>query len=177
VTLYNVKQDNAKWLWMTAGRNVIVAYFKALSWHSPGENSQFPAIKQPPSNTLFLCSVGYEVLTVVVMKSTIFCDMIPCSPLKANHRFGDISPPFQGRRISLLSCWFLAQLILRACRWRWYVLPKRWLTFNELHSIISQKTVLFTLPSCSSAWSNKAYLLPIKWVMMIQASEISLYRD
>jgi hypothetical protein len=29
-------------------------------------------------------------------------------------------------------------------RWRWYVPPKRCLTFNRLHSIISQKTELYT---------------------------------
>jgi hypothetical protein len=32
--------------------------------------------------------VGFEVLTVVVMKSTIFWDITPCSPLSVNRRFG-----------------------------------------------------------------------------------------
>jgi hypothetical protein len=40
--------------------------------------------------------------------------------------------------------WFLAWLILWPNRWRWNVPPKRQLTFNELHSIIYQKTELFT---------------------------------
>jgi hypothetical protein len=31
--------------------------------------------------------VGSDVLTAVVMKSYIFCDVISCSPLKANRRF------------------------------------------------------------------------------------------
>jgi hypothetical protein len=31
---------------------------------------------------------GFEVLTAVIMKSTIFWDMTPCSPLKFNRRFG-----------------------------------------------------------------------------------------
>jgi hypothetical protein len=31
--------------------------------------------------------VGFEVLTAVVMKSTIFWDITPCSPLKVNRRF------------------------------------------------------------------------------------------
>jgi hypothetical protein len=44
--------------------------------------------------------VGFEVLTAVGMKSTIFWDITPCSPLSVNWRF-------------------------------------------KLHSIISQKTVLF----------------------------------
>jgi hypothetical protein len=32
--------------------------------------------------------VGFEVLTAVVMKSTIFWDRMLCSPLKVNRRFG-----------------------------------------------------------------------------------------
>jgi hypothetical protein len=31
--------------------------------------------------------VGFEVLTMVVMKSTIFWDITPCSPLNVNRRF------------------------------------------------------------------------------------------
>jgi hypothetical protein len=33
-------------------------------------------------------SVGFEVLTAVVMKSTIFWDITPCSPLSIHRRFG-----------------------------------------------------------------------------------------
>jgi hypothetical protein len=32
--------------------------------------------------------VGFEILTAVVMKSTIFWDVTPCSPLSVNRRFG-----------------------------------------------------------------------------------------
>jgi hypothetical protein len=32
--------------------------------------------------------VGSEVLTAMVMKSNIFWDITPCSPLKVNRRFG-----------------------------------------------------------------------------------------
>jgi hypothetical protein len=32
--------------------------------------------------------VGFEVLTAVVMKSTIFWDISPCGPLSVNRRFG-----------------------------------------------------------------------------------------
>jgi hypothetical protein len=35
-----------------------------------------------------LMSVGFEVLTTVVMKRTVFWDIISCSPLKVNRRFG-----------------------------------------------------------------------------------------
>jgi hypothetical protein len=33
-------------------------------------------------------NVGFEVLTAVIMKSTDFCDITPCSPLKVNRLFG-----------------------------------------------------------------------------------------
>jgi hypothetical protein len=45
--------------------------------------------------------VGFEVLTPVVMKSTIFWDITPCSPLKVNRRFGwTYRLHYQSRRIS-----------------------------------------------------------------------------
>jgi hypothetical protein len=54
---------------------------------------------------------------------TIFWDITPC--------------------LSTASRWLLARLILRPWRWRRYVPPKRRLTFNGLHGVISQKMVLF----------------------------------
>jgi hypothetical protein len=45
--------------------------------------------------------VGFEVLAAVVMKTTIFCDITPCSPLEYNRRFkGTYRLHLQGRRIS-----------------------------------------------------------------------------
>jgi hypothetical protein len=43
--------------------------------------------------------VGFEVFTAVVMKSIIFWDMTPCSPLSVNRRFGGTYRlHLQGRR-------------------------------------------------------------------------------
>jgi hypothetical protein len=48
-----------------------------------------------------LSHVGFEVLTAVVMKSTIFWDITLCSLLNVNRRFrGIYHLHFQGRRIS-----------------------------------------------------------------------------
>jgi hypothetical protein len=45
-------------------------------------------------------SVGFQVLTAVVMKNTLFWNITPCSPLKANRRFGGTCRlSLQGRRI------------------------------------------------------------------------------
>jgi hypothetical protein len=45
--------------------------------------------------------VGYEVPMAVVMKSSIFWDIMPHTPFKVNRRFrGTCRLHFQGRRIS-----------------------------------------------------------------------------
>jgi hypothetical protein len=45
--------------------------------------------------------LGFEVLTAVSMKSTIFWDITPRSPLNVNRRFGaTYRLHLQGRRIS-----------------------------------------------------------------------------
>jgi hypothetical protein len=66
--------------------------------------------------------LGFEVLTAVVIKSSIFWDITPCSLLKVNRRFGGIYRlHLQDRRLRWQAewlCWFLAQLILRLRRWR-----------------------------------------------------------
>jgi hypothetical protein len=56
--------------------------------------------------------VGFEVLTEVVMKSSIIWDITPCNPLEVNGRFGGTCAELQ---ICLLpaSCWFLSWLLLR----------------------------------------------------------------
>jgi hypothetical protein len=85
---------------------------------------------------------------------------MPCSPLKVNQHFGGTYCfHLQCQRISWtrnqgesrwkqssLTTYFRAGFLLRLffCHWRWrrYVSPKHWLTFNGLHGIISQKIVL-----------------------------------
>jgi hypothetical protein len=77
------------------------------------------------------------------MKSPIFWDITPCSPLKVNRRFGGIC--VQGRRISQARNHQEAgskqgqRLILRPWRWCQHVPPKRRLIFNGLHGVISRK--------------------------------------
>jgi hypothetical protein len=102
--------------------------------------------------------VGFEVLTPVVMKSTVFRDTTLCGPLKVDRRFErTYRLHLQGRRISkarsqsaghLFSCWYYALLILRPWRRTRYVPPKRRLIFNGLHGIISQ-IILFKILSYS----------------------------
>jgi hypothetical protein len=83
---------------------------------------------------MFIYFVGFEVLRATVMRSSIFWDIRPCSPLKVNQ---------SSRSCHLVSRWFLACLILRTWRWRRNVPPKRRLTFDGLHGVISQKIELF----------------------------------
>jgi hypothetical protein len=48
--------------------------------------------------------VGFEVLTAMVMKSIIFRDTTPCSPLKVSRRFG-------GSRALLTACFHAGFLL------------------------------------------------------------------
>jgi hypothetical protein len=105
--------------------------------------------------------IGFEVHTAVAMKSSICRDITLCSQLKVNRRCGGTRQlNVKGRRISqarkyLLpaSSWFLAWLYLRPWRLKWHVPPKRRLTFNGLHGVISQKTGLFKATQ-SDAFNN-----------------------
>jgi hypothetical protein len=76
------------------------------------------------------------------MKSSIFQDIAPCSPLKVNR----CCKWTRSRPQSFLptSCWFLAWLTLQLLRWSRHI-PLIWqLPFNRLHSITSPKTELFS---------------------------------
>jgi hypothetical protein len=75
--------------------------------------------------------VGFEVLTVVVMKSSIFWDITPYS---AYH---------------LPSPWFFACHIFPPLRLRRCFLPTRRLTFSGLHGVITQEVELFV-----TLWSS-----------------------
>jgi hypothetical protein len=43
--------------------------------------------------------VGFEVLTPVVMKSSVFWDITPCSPLKVNRREEYVSSVFRAEEL------------------------------------------------------------------------------
>jgi hypothetical protein len=77
--------------------------------------------------------VGFEVLTAVVMNSSLFLDITPWNPLKVN----------QSSACHLRHAGFLLGLLFLPWRWKRHVSPKRQLTFNGLHGVISQKIKLF----------------------------------
>jgi hypothetical protein len=77
--------------------------------------------------------VGFEAFTVAVMKSTIFWDITPCSPLSVNRRFrGTYRLHLQGQRNKFSK----KPVSKRVASWRRYVPPKRWLTLNRLQGLI-----------------------------------------
>jgi hypothetical protein len=109
-------------------------------------------------------NVGFEVLTTVVMKSSVFWDITLCSLLKVNHCFRQTCHlHLQGWRISqarnqrevLLATYFMLVFCL-ACsmtlKMEWCVPPKRQFTFNGLHSIISHKAELFKISNICRWW-------------------------
>jgi hypothetical protein len=100
--------------------------------------------------------VGFEVLTAVITNITIFWGITPYSPSRVKRRCGGTYRlHLQGRRISrgrnqrentLLTICFHAVFFCSAYSntiWRRYIRPKRRLTFNGLHGIMSQRTALF----------------------------------
>jgi hypothetical protein len=79
----------------------------------------------------------------------VVCETLPCTPLKVNRRFGgtfrlQLEVGEQAmQETSMKQVVSITLLIIRPWRWRWHVPPKRPLTFNGLHGVISQKMELF----------------------------------
>jgi hypothetical protein len=134
-----------------------------------------------------IIDVGFEVFTAAVMKSIIFWDMTPCSPLSFNRRFGGTYRlHLQGRRNRFSKTSKRAggkqNLFLRSWRWKRYVPPKRrvetqrttrrlipeddtlhhnrlsfWPRFNILHNGVSQ-----CLRTFFSTWTQSpVFLIPL----------------
>jgi hypothetical protein len=64
----------------------------------------------PVRQTILTC-VGFEVLTVVVMKSTIFWGITLCSPLNVNRRFGGTYRLCLQGQISACTCFHTGFLL------------------------------------------------------------------
>jgi hypothetical protein len=115
--------------------------------------------KEPKNFFLYGCHQGYfqaertsrkfaykhmfKQFKRIFIMSSIFWDITPRSLLEVNRRFGGMLPHRASSACHLLSCWFLAWLILQSCRQRQYVPPKCLLTFIRLHGVVSPKTELF----------------------------------
>jgi hypothetical protein len=88
-------------------------------------------------NTNTSTSVGFEVLTAMVMKSTIFWDITPCSPLNVNRRFGGTyynSSPLSSLKdrhslgVNILYFYILPSMIINNVH-HWTNLPQRMMIF------------------------------------------------
>jgi hypothetical protein len=93
------------------------------------------------SNGLHMTNVGFDILTVVTMKSPIFWNVGLYSLVEA-HRYWLCFPP--------TSWWLLGWLILQPWKWRQYVPSKLWWTSTRLYDVTSQKIVLFSNRNISS---------------------------
>jgi hypothetical protein len=92
----------------------------------------------PEEQSIYL---GSDVRTEMVMKSSVSCDIMPCSQMKVNRRFGGTCRlHLQARRIShLLSRWHLARLIR----------PSREPTYSSETSVDFQRTTRHYIPEDS----------------------------
>jgi hypothetical protein len=107
--------------------------------------------------------VGHEVLTAVIMNSSVFWNMTAYSSMRVNTRFGGTCRlhlqgwivsharnQYEGMRkqqgeplLLPASRLFLALLTLQPCRWKRHVPAICRLIFNGLYGVISHKTELF----------------------------------
>jgi hypothetical protein len=87
--------------------------------------------------------VGFEVFTAVVMKSIIFWDMTPCSPLSFNRCFGGTYRLFF--RVEEISSKNPAS---------------KQMTLNRLHGVISQKIMLFKIDDADGFENFKKFFMP-----------------
>jgi hypothetical protein len=118
----------------------VVGQFHALAALPPGNSLQGSKRGNNVLGSNHQASIS-PVQFVIHLKTTIFCDITPCSLLKVNRRFGGICRlQLQGRRISRARSQSESRL-----------------TFKGLHGVISQKRVLFITtalrtsnPTCQS---------------------------
>jgi hypothetical protein len=71
-------------------RLLFAAYFSFFCWS--GVSSVQSAPFKFSHNKLLAFNHRSEVLTAVILKSSVFWDITPCIPLKVNRRFGRMSP-------------------------------------------------------------------------------------
>jgi hypothetical protein len=98
----------SSWILISTERSLPVAPTSAsFSWsvwlrsHRKGRWNLVSLVPINFSVCMLMYCVGLEVLTDEIVKSSVFSDITPCSPLKANLRFGGLCRlDLQGRRIS-----------------------------------------------------------------------------
>jgi hypothetical protein len=104
--------------------------------------------------TTFLCqevkqscySVGFEVLTAVVVKSTALWDIKQCSPVSVNRRFGGTYRlHLQGRKIS--------ESKRKACFLACNLLP-RWFLAEFIFSILKMEAIYSSETSVDTQWRH-----------------------
>jgi hypothetical protein len=119
-----------RWLTLSNMRSFVLTC--GQRWERQLHSSQQRFIHINVTNLTTYNHVGFEVLTAVVMKITIFWDIMLCSPLNVNRHFGGTYHlHLQGRRMRraknqressachMHSWWFLAWLILQTWRLGW----------------------------------------------------------
>jgi hypothetical protein len=90
----------------------------------------------------------------------------------------NLSPPSSASKQSsachMLSRGFLVRLVLRRKKWKWYVPPKRRLTSNGLHGVISQKIELFITTAVRTS-NPTEYEYIFRWVIINLVSEFQFW--
>jgi hypothetical protein len=99
--------------------------------------------------------MSFEVLTAVDMTNPIFWNMTPYIPLEVNQRFGrNNSPPYSESMSSLLgNCFMLASYFAYSSTLKTEpIFSSEMFTFNGLHVVIPQITLLFINVTIFLTW-------------------------
>jgi hypothetical protein len=116
------------------------------------------------------------------LKSSVFWDVAPCSPMKVNWCLkGTYCLHLQGRRVSQsmkqavgIARLLFSGLILWPWRWRWYVPLKCWLAFTGLLIVISQKIELFTVTTERTSYPTYWPFVILHWVFLYRLQSVHL---
>jgi hypothetical protein len=99
----------------------------------------------PVHTTLsYLTTIHFNIILPPMSRSSLVVSFLLAFPPK----------PYMHSSCHLLASWFLLNLFLRPCRWRWYVPPKSMLKLNGLQSIISQKMIFLLTTQFYNATSE-----------------------
>jgi hypothetical protein len=105
----------------------------------------------------------------LVMKSTVFWGVVPCTTVKVYSRFGRTYHLSLGRRVNWPNTYdiLLARLTFRPWKWKRYI-PLKKLLYTKLHGATSQKILIFLRTSIpktflqTAAWIHYFYFYTVR---------------
>jgi hypothetical protein len=160
--------------------------YDRLSFWMTGRKSIWSYVGHIFSNSMLtlMSTLASSVGSHCIMKNSVFCDIMPSSPLKIDQHFGvrwhiDLQV-WRVNQIGNKQSYYLLWLILEYWKWRSNVPLKHQLTLDRQHNIISQKMELFISiqisQSCRSVWNFDLILFFNFHIVLAFWDQISSYQ-